>query len=41
MPYLFCDNDAFVDNMSESNYNNLHQYLFITLMAGTYRREQR
>ena len=34
MPYLFCDNDAFVDNISESNYNNLSKGIFIHYVDG-------
>ena len=34
MPYLFCDNDAFVDNISESKYNNLDKGIFTHYVDG-------
>ena len=34
MPYLFCDNDAFVDNISESKYNNLNKGIFTHYVDG-------
>ena len=34
MPYLFCDNDAFVDNISKSKYNNLNKGIFTHYVDG-------
>ena len=34
MPYLFYDNDAFVDNISESKYNNLNKSIFTHYVDG-------
>ena len=36
MPYLFCDNDAFVDNISKSKYNNLNKGTITIMIIAKY-----